>query len=686
MKGIILVLMATFLVAAPVLADKKEKQTESYNYKRAMEAYDNEDYDEAMTYLLREVAENEKNGYAHLWMSGIYTAKEEYGRGLSAANNALKYLPAKDKEMVSASYEIRAHIYLGLKDTLKAIDDMDAALRVTPENEAVIELKGDTYWEMERYDESNACYMKLIEMDEASALGHMGYGRNLKEQKMWKEAEEEFALVTRLYSDFSQAFAFLAECQIGMKKWPDAADNIIKALCIDYNPKAFSLMQTEDRNFASVMSAKLKAQMAKDPAEGMWPFSVAAIYENQKQYRRAIEMYKKSYDMESRSGTAERLAACYHSMGMQQKALEYINLAYSLDSTDTDIISSKADLMYYCGDTQGAIAQMGEYVDCSPESNWGYYRRGWYEDNARMVDEAIEDYTMSVTLDSTYYYAYLGRADQYIKKGMREEAMADYRMVTQLDTVPSTSSCAFYAFVALGEREKGLAFLDSCMTRFPDDEGTYYDACCLHARMGEKEKAIGYLKTALEKGFSRFAHIDMDDDIDALREMPEFKALIEEYRGKLEKEIAEENANAETTTPTAANEASTTEIPFTRDSGNTCTVKCSINELPLNFVFDTGASTVSLSQVEATFMMKNGYLKKEDVVGKQYYSDANGNVNEGTVINLKRVNFGGIELSNIKASVVKNQKAPLLLGQSVFQKLGKIEIDNEKKMLRVTRK
>ena len=49
----------------------------------------------------------------------------------------------------------------------------------------------------------------------------------------------------------------------------------------------------------------------------------------------------------------------------------------------------------------------------------------------------------------------------------------------------------------------------------------------------------------------------------------------------------------------------TTEIPFTKESG-VCKVKCDINGLPLHFVFDTGVSDVTISMVEATFMMKNG--------------------------------------------------------------------------------
>ncbi len=65
---------------------------------------------------------------------------------------------------------------------------------------------------------------------------------------------------------------------------------------------------------------------------------------------------------------------------------------------------------------------------------------------------------------------------------------------------------------------------------------------------------------------------------------------------------------------------------------------------------------------------------------------ADGSISEGTVINLRDVKFGNLHLKDVKASVVRNQSAPLLLGQSVLSKLGKIEIDNNNKVLRVTYK
>lgn len=83
---------------------------------------------------------------------------------------------------------------------------------------------------------------------------------------------------------------------------------------------------------------------------------------------------------------------------------------------------------------------------------------------------------------------------------------------------------------------------------------------------------------------------------------------------------------------------------------------------------------------------KNGYLSKKDIVGNSAYMTADGAISIGTNIILQKINFGGLELKAVRASVVGNQKAPLLLGQSVLQRLGKIEIDNQRQVLKITTK
>lgn len=100
-----------------------------------------------------------------------------------------------------------------------------------------------------------------------------------------------------------------------------------------------------------------------------------------------------------------------------------------------------------------------------------------------------------------------------------------------------------------------------------------------------------------------------------------------------------------------------------------------IDGILMFFIFDTGASTISISSLEATFLYKQGRLTDDDMIGTADFVDANGNVTQGTVINLKTVTIGNKTLHNVKASVVNNQKAPLLFGESALRQFGKITID-----------
>lgn len=109
--------------------------------------------------------------------------------------------------------------------------------------------------------------------------------------------------------------------------------------------------------------------------------------------------------------------------------------------------------------------------------------------------------------------------------------------------------------------------------------------------------------------------------------------------------------------------------------GGVFTVPCYVNGLKLSFIFDTGASDVSISLTEALFMLKNGYLNHDDIIGKQNYIDATGKISVGTIINIKKIDFSGLTLYNIKASIVDELSAPLLLGQSAMTKLGRFIFD-----------
>lgn len=117
-----------------------------------------------------------------------------------------------------------------------------------------------------------------------------------------------------------------------------------------------------------------------------------------------------------------------------------------------------------------------------------------------------------------------------------------------------------------------------------------------------------------------------------------------------------------------------TKVAMKKDGG-VYLVPITVNGLNLDFIFDTGASSISLSAAEATVMARQGMITEEDIVGQAEFFDATGAISVGTIVLLRTVQIGDIVLHNVEASVVDNIQAPLLLGQTALAKFGKVTID-----------
>lgn len=665
------------LCSVSSFAQKYNKYSDSYNFRKGMEALDEGDYKKAESALTSEIKDNEDNGYAYLWLGVIQYGNDEYGKALSSIDNALKYIHKKDKENRSYCYYKRAGIYRALDKDDLALVDYSMALSLNPKDDDILWERAQIYYEQEKLDLADADYKNMIELNPNQPAAYMGLGRNELSRKEFQKALDLFDNVVALYTDYSPGYSFRAEAYIGLKKYMEAASDIVKALEIDYNNKAFYLMREVADSAFVQMNAKLKAMAVTNSNNSYWPYCLGVIHEHTHKYSDAIEHYKKAAKLDDDAITARRISSCYEDMGEWASAIEYMDKAIALDPKDTDYILYKANIYYEAGQIQTAIEVMDQYIEVVPDYAGGYYRRGWFKDNVKDIDGAIEDYTTSITLDSDYPYAIMSRGNMYLLKGENELAKKDFEMVVQKDTIPEEGSCTMYALMHLGRNDEAIEWMNK-MLESSEEEGVRYEAACLYSLMGDIEKSLYYLEESLKRGNKSYHHMMTDDDIDNIRNLDAFKALMEKY---FPQEVEQESSNE----ALVEYAEKVVEVPFTRHGGVT-QVKCSVNGLPLHFIFDTGAADVTISRVEATFMFKNEYLSSSDVIGKARYMDANGDISVGTVLNIKKITFGGLELENVRASVVESNNAPLLLGQSVLNRLGKIEIDYDRSVLKITTK
>ena len=676
-----------FFVASTVLIsgcnEKVQNAPDRYNYQRALDAFESNDIEEAIQFCKKDLEENPKDARTLAMMAAAYHVQDHNGEALEIIDKAVNLWSGIAGEKIVNPYYLRGNIMLELEDTIQALKDFEQALRISDENNKwkIIEDQMEVYYAQEDYEKLRETAQNSIKKNRSHIMSYFYLAMIAIEEKMYNDAFDYANKIEKLDKEkisYAQYIRALASRRKG--DYEVTATNIVELLQSEGgNNTGFSMMieMTDSMSQFDAMKNRLEIQVEKEPNEDYWYYCLGSLYDKKNALVSAIDYYKKSAELDADAITYERIMFCYSSLGDYKNALRYADKALLIDSAALNIIRVKSELLMVEGHQNESLKCASELVSLDPLSYEVYENRADLYQFAGKMDEAIKDYGKAISLSPESSYDRIQRGKLLLKKGLVNKANADFKKVLVTDSVPDEFSNAQYAYYYLKEFNKAKKHMAKIMAK-DSSAGTYYDAACLYSLLNDTIISMKYLRQAFEKGYRQFIHIEMDADLNNIRNLDSFKSLLKEY---IQKGIDEETSLVSDVRVKA--KQVTSEVPFSRE-GSVCKVKCKINGLPLHFIFDTGASDVTLSMVEATFMMKNGYLSKKDITGTGHYMDANGNVSVGTVINLKNVNFGDFTLNNIRASVVQNQKAPLLLGQSVLGRLGKIEIDNSKNVIKVT--
>lgn len=676
-------------VAVGAHAQSDRKLPDTYNFRRGVEAYENGQYDDAGDFLKKELEENPKNGYAYYYLASVYMMddSENYGDVLKELNLALKNLPKKDTAYRAAAYGRRGNVQAALGDTLRALEDFSTSATTDAEGTQALLDRADIWFAQNKYDLADADYEEAIRRDESCTTAFMGLGRNAMERKDYVTATRHFTHVLKLDPSYGRAYSFRARSCFEQKKYREAAADAITALEVSQHIDLYSystLYNLADSAYVHI-ETQLRAKMLRDNTDDMWPYHLGMVYSYTGHYHQAISAFEKHIAMNPAQNAAMnvQIAMAYSALYDYPAALRHADMAVAADTTESSCFSLRGVIHYNLDQKEEALDDMNRAVALAPDNPDSYTSRGWLKELYSDYQGALDDFTTALTLEEKDANSHMHRARILYRLGDTAAAQDDFRRTLDLDTVPSEAQSALFSLIALGEKEKAKAWNDSILSksRPADRPGDFYNAACAYSLMNENEKALSYLQQAFENGYRDFVHMGYDTDMDNIRQLSRYRELTEKYSAIYKKELLKEDTGANASPDDY--EQVVSEVPFTRENG-IYKVKCTINGLPLHFYFDTGAADVTISSVEAAFMLKNGYLNRSDIGGKQYYGNASGEITEGTTITLRNVEFGGLVLPNVKASVVHNQAAPLLLGQTVLSRLGKIEIDYKKNIIRIT--
>lgn len=680
--------MKKILFLITVLFGALYSNAQSYNFEQGVKAYNENNLEKALDYFGREIIDNPKSALSLYYRAIIYNYQEQNSFALKDVNNAIKYFSPKEKVLLAGAHKLRGDIYYKIENYEKTFEDYSFALKLSPTDPDIYIDRAQIHYELEQYSKAEADYKQALKIDESLVKPYAGLGRNYTQQKNYIEAEKILNQLIKLSPDYAGGYKFRAIAYFEQNKYDKAIEDVFYCLQLDENDKIIRnlFISYSEKNYSLAFS-KVNSQISSNPEKELWYFVRAQLYEGKYDYRAAASDYTKLLELCDVTYKADILsyrAKCFSNAGLYEQSITDYSEAISIDTTNANYYGYRADVKRLLGNYKEAKEDFTKAIAVEPRQSWFYYRRGWTSEFTKEYDKALNDYNEAIAIDKDYVYTYLNRGRLYeTKLNNMIKAKEDYLTILSLDTtVDNEGNCRQYALFHLGKTNEAIAWIEKIIEQYPTD-GNYYDATCLYSLMNSPKQALTNMEIAFQKGYRDFVHLSVDNDLVNIQNLPEFKKLVTEWKSVFEESIKQDLV-VKTDETEYVNQ--TVSIPMKVTGGGTYEVPCKVNDLKLNLIFDTGASDITISKTEALFMLKNEYLSKNDITGTSSYMIANGDIEIGTTIVFRKVDFGGLILKNVKATVIENKNAPLLFGQSALSKYGKITIDNEKKIITITSK
>lgn len=651
----------------------------SYYFQRAEEAYVNENFDECLRFCEEGVKNNVKDGHCWAVMAEIYSkrAYSRYAEALEAADKALAILK-KDKTWTPFVHAIKGDVYYKIGDYPASRKSYAAAMAMNPEDMRYLISYADVCGEDGDWEECAAAYRKAMAFDPGMTYVY-GELANAEYHLGQKEEARKHCRMAALLSDGENIKSHLVLAQLAMDEHnlPLAAKEFAAGMFAEknYNEVADTLVDM----YPELMTAAVLNEVEKAPADIETNSTAAVYFFNLPDYVSCLYYQHKAYEAQELPALQAYMSYAYWRLGELDEAEAMMKKALQSDSLDADNYMSLGNISLDAGRGTDAERYYKKHIALSPSSAEGYRmcaRSFIYRDNEQALhylDTAVMlaqgEETMNVLFNRAEVLRLLGREEEALRDLHAAEACKGSEAFSDLDML--------YVDALLGNRSEVDRYVDSAKLTIKRNFRKYVSYAGVYACMRDKEQTLHYMEEYFKHGGHEMAPFRNHFRMRFLADDKDFNAILDRYEQRRLAEVERLRKMLAGTDDAAG----LTEIPFTMQGG-VCQVKCSVNGLPFYFVFDTGASDVTLSSVEANFMLKNGYLSEADFMGKQNYITADGEIHEGTVINLRELRVGDLVLRNIKASVVSSQSAPLLLGQSVFRRFGRVELDNKRSVIR----
>lgn len=507
---------------------------QSYNVRRALEALQQGNTDGALNALVQEVQQNPRNGVAYFYLAAICEHMEKPIPTMRFAYDAVKNLSKGQVKMIAESYHMLADIYLQGQDTTMALQLLDKALIADKANVDIYALRANVLDEQKQYEQMLIEGKALIKKAPKEVTGYVIAAEALRHQKHYTEAIDMLDKAEKTLEPgekyMSRIHMMRAQNLMGMKQYLEAMDEAAASIKIRVNNPSLRLLSgmSDSLDVQTVME-RFDQYIEQDPTNEWWWLLKGDNYSRQRQYAEEIICYLKGNKINEMPFLYESIGeGLRHYVGDMELAEKYYRIGMEKDSTNAQYPMLMADYYHDLGQYEEALVWADKAIGMNANKPNFFYARGRIYRDMHDYEKAIENFYMGLVADpenTDYYFSIASMYKQMGDTAKMQEAIEQGKKAVEL----AGDSLSAEQWIVAGDWDKAYEMAGS-MVKKENSNTQHYNAACVYALTGHTEEAMLHLEKSLEYGMRNFHHIAWDEDLDNLRQLPEFETLVNRYK------------------------------------------------------------------------------------------------------------------------------------------------------------
>ena len=443
-----------------------------------------------------------------------YFLNGDYLRALDDIDRAIKLTPEKDTETRYEEFMLRAKIYDARGDQEKRIADLYEANRIDPTRINCLGLLAEANYGLLRYDDAEQCYQRILRIQPNNYEALAGLGRIEVQRQNFGKASEYVDRAVKLYQAEPMVYINRAEVLIMMEQYEAAAQDLISALSVGTNNQDAieALTAMSDVQYDAVIAA-LNNSISKAPRNGMFYYLAAQIAMSHNHFADA-EYYLNIINTNrlfEYHGIYNDQAKAQYALGRYNDALTTIGVAIRADDSIADyyVTRGKIQRAMTLNEDADRTLRFATTLDATNADAIVEQAINYIAENKN--EEALSALNMAIVDNSELAEALILRAWLYRYRLEKDDlAKRDYAHVLMLND--DITSLRGFALHELARDEEALAWAAKIVEDgiLPGGQA-YYVAAAVCAACGNKDKAYTYLSSALANGYGNYHNLTTAD-------------------------------------------------------------------------------------------------------------------------------------------------------------------------------